>query len=146
MTLSILQNFSVVLVLAFHHILKKECIFTHTSQTIKPWFETIQPQVMSEFESSLLSQPKIYCPVKTQNSLWLSVLWADQIIEKAICTFIAVTILSWSLTYNFVIFLYFCITAYVCFSRDMQIEYQVTNLPNLFAIKRFLVETKVLIF
>lgn len=57
MTLSILQNSSVVPVLTFHHILKKECLFTHTSHTIKPWFETIQPLVMSEFESSLLPQP-----------------------------------------------------------------------------------------
>lgn len=67
MALCLLQNSSVVPVLTFHYALKNECLFTHTNHTIKPWFETTQQQVISEFESSLLPQPKIYCPVKTQN-------------------------------------------------------------------------------
>lgn len=65
----------------------------------------------------LLPQPKIYCAVKKQNSLWLSILWADQRIEKVIFTFKAATILSWSLIYNFVILI--SISQLMCVSKEI---------------------------
>lgn len=105
MALSLLQNSSVVPVLTFHYALKKRMpIHTHKPHhQALVWNNTTTGYIWiwKQFASSAWDLP----PSKDTKSLWLSVLWADQITEKEICTFTAATILSWSLIYNFVIFI-----------------------------------------